>query len=129
MYQKRSDRFDCDVCGFSGKRRCRGIPNPAALLFATLAFVGLGLIRLPLLLVLLGLAPLSIAVAGKRTCLAMKIDPQQKWVSQSLPIFHHNQTNHPVSQYRIPETAAWPARAKCDLCIVQSGAKADMGLR
>jgi chromate transporter len=38
--------------------------RPMALLFATLAFVGLGLIRLPLLLVLLGLAPLSIAVAG-----------------------------------------------------------------
>jgi hypothetical protein len=26
MYQKRSDRFDCDVCGFAGKRRCWGIP-------------------------------------------------------------------------------------------------------
>jgi hypothetical protein len=38
--------------------------SPAALLFATLALVGLGLIRLSLLFVLLGLAPLSIAVAG-----------------------------------------------------------------
>jgi hypothetical protein len=26
MYQKRSDRFDCGVCGFAGKRRCCGIP-------------------------------------------------------------------------------------------------------
>ena len=26
MYQKRCDRFDCDVCGFAGKRRCLGIP-------------------------------------------------------------------------------------------------------
>jgi len=35
-----------------------------ALLFATLAFVGMALTKLPLLVVLLGLAPLSIAVAG-----------------------------------------------------------------
>ena len=40
------------------------LSSPPALLFATLAFVGLGLIRLPLLLLLLGLAPVSIAVAG-----------------------------------------------------------------
>ena len=35
-----------------------------ALLFAALAFAGMALTRLPLLVVLLGLAPLSIAVAG-----------------------------------------------------------------
>jgi hypothetical protein len=34
------------------------------LLFAALAFVGMAFTRLPLLVVLLGLAPLSIAVAG-----------------------------------------------------------------
>jgi hypothetical protein len=26
MYQKRSDRFDCGVCGFASKPRCWGIP-------------------------------------------------------------------------------------------------------
>ena len=35
-----------------------------ALLFAALAFAGMALTKLPLLFVLLGLAPLSIAVAG-----------------------------------------------------------------
>jgi hypothetical protein len=34
------------------------------LLFAALAFAGMAFTRLPLLVVLLGLAPLSIAVAG-----------------------------------------------------------------
>jgi chromate transporter len=38
--------------------------HPAALLFAALAFAGMGFTRLPLLVVLLGLAPLAIAVAG-----------------------------------------------------------------
>src|SRR6478735_5456903 len=42
-----------------------------------------------------------------------KRSPATKWVSQSLPICRHNQPNHPVSRYRIPETAAWRARAKC----------------
>ncbi len=36
----------------------------AALLFAALAFGGMALIKLPLLVVLLGLAPVSVAVAG-----------------------------------------------------------------
>jgi chromate transporter len=36
----------------------------SALLFAALAFVGMALTKLPLLVVLLGLAPISIAVAG-----------------------------------------------------------------
>lgn len=35
-----------------------------ALLFATLAFTGMAFVKLPLLVVLLGLAPLSVAVAG-----------------------------------------------------------------
>jgi hypothetical protein len=34
------------------------------LLFAALAFTGMAFVKLPLLVVLLGLAPLSIAVAG-----------------------------------------------------------------
>jgi len=38
--------------------------RPVALLFAALAFVGMGFTRLPLPIVLLGLAPLSIAIAG-----------------------------------------------------------------
>jgi chromate transporter len=38
--------------------------RPTALLFATLAFAGMAFTKLPLLIVLLGLAPLSIAVAG-----------------------------------------------------------------
>jgi type IV secretory pathway VirB6-like protein len=45
-----------------------------ALLFAALAFAGMALTKLPLLVVLLGLAPISIAVAGfagtRRTRLA-----------------------------------------------------------
>ena len=38
--------------------------RPAALFFATLAFAGIVLAKLPLLTVLVGLVPLSIAVAG-----------------------------------------------------------------
>ena len=38
--------------------------RPTALLFAALAFAGMAFTKLPLLIVLLGLAPLSIAVAG-----------------------------------------------------------------
>jgi hypothetical protein len=36
----------------------------AALLFAALAFTGMAFVKLPLLVVLLGLGPLSIAVAA-----------------------------------------------------------------
>ena len=39
--------------------------NPAAWLFATAAFAGLGLLRLPLILVIAVLLPLSIAAAGR----------------------------------------------------------------
>ena len=39
----------------------------AAVLFAALAFAGIAFTRFPLLVVLLGLAPLSIAVAAAQT--------------------------------------------------------------
>src|SRR5947209_3263165 len=41
--------------------------RPAAVLFAALAFAGIAFTRFPLLVVLLGLAPLSIAVAAAQT--------------------------------------------------------------
>ena len=39
--------------------------RPAALVFAALAFAGLAVAKLPMLIVVLGLVPLSIAVAGR----------------------------------------------------------------
>jgi hypothetical protein len=43
------------------------LSRPAPVLFAALAFAGIAFTRLPLLVVLLGLAPLSIAVAATQT--------------------------------------------------------------